>query len=229
MAVEAASCEIAVLDVVEAQRREIRKSATEQIKKVKERRDRELRKLDQVAAVLDRAAQEPARAGAGARRPSAKRRRRRRRPTPATAALERREAIYRYLLEQGRPVATGEIRRSLRISEFSTTTALKRLIEEGRIRRIGTGVATRYKTTVDAADGPDRQGSERGAVEGGTGQGRILATLEDRTSASLGELAQALREPEEKVRSECGRLIREGEICMGRRDGRPVYLRQGLG
>jgi hypothetical protein len=54
-----------------------------------------------------------------------------------------------------------------------------------------------------------------------------LATLEDRGSASLEELAQALRASREEIQKECGALIREEEIRMARRDGRAVYVSQG--
>ena len=127
------------------------------------------------------------------------------------------------MAEQAQPLALGEIRRQLSISEFSTRSALKRLIEERRVIRSGTGAMTRYATSGERSttSSPIQQ-----ARDIGTAQGRILAILEDRASASLAELAQALRMPAEEVRRECGALIREGEVRMARVNGRAVYLRQ---
>ena len=223
MAPESPSSRAAVLDVVGVQRRKIRQWASAGIKEVEERRDRELLRLDQVAAVfeVEEGNAEPA-AGSPAAR-AKPRRRRKKRATVAKAALERREAIFRHMAEQAQPLALGEIRRRLSISEFSTRSALKRLIEEGRVIRSGTGAMTRYATSGERSttSSPIQQ-----ARDIGTAQGRILAILEDRASASLAELAQALRMPAEEIRRECGALIREGEVRMARVNGRAVYLRQ---
>jgi len=216
MAAESPRSQAAVLDVVDVQRRKIWRWASAGIKEVEERRDRELSRLDRVAAIFgtEEGKAEPAAGGPAAR---AKPRQRRRKRATARAALERREAILRHMAEQARPLALGEIRQRLRISDFSTRSALKRLIQEGRVTRTGTGSMTRYAAS---AEGPARSGPTS------TPQGRILAILEDRASASLEELAQALRRPVEEVRRECGALIREGEVRMARSNGRPVYLRQ---
>jgi hypothetical protein len=231
MAAEATHSEAAVLDVVEAQRQEIRQSASAEIGKVEDRRDRELRRLDQVAAVFKSGAAGVARERSSSTRsapkPSRERLRRRKGRSAAAEARERREAIYRYLLEQGRPLAKGDIRQALRTTDFSTSSALKWLAQEGRVKRSGVGAATRYEARAEPA--PDGSGLALSALSEraqGSAQGRILTMLEDRGSASLSELAQALRTPLEQVRKECGALIREEEIAMARRDGQPVYALQ---
>jgi hypothetical protein len=228
---EATRSEAAVLDVVEAQRQEIRQSASADIGKVEDRRDRELRRLDQVAAVFGSgAASVPGKRSSTTRsapKPSSQRLRRRKGRSAAAEARERREAIYRYLLEQARPLAKGEIRQALRTTDFSTSSALKWLAQEGRVKRTGVGAATRYEAKPESP--PDDSGLAQSVLSAraqGSAQGRILTLLEDRGSASLSELAQALRTPLEQARKECGALIREEEICMARRDGQPVYALQ---
>jgi hypothetical protein len=230
MATEATRSEVAVLDVVEAQRQEIRQSASAEIGKVEDRRDRELRRLDQVAAVFGSGATSvPGKSSTtrSAPKPSRQRRRQKKRRSVAVEARERREAIYRHLLEQARPLAKGEIRQALRTTDFSTSSALKWLAQEGRVKRTGVGAATRYEAKPESpSDDSGFAQSVLSARAQGSAQGRILTILEDRGSASLSELAQALRTPLEQVRKECGALIREEEICMARRDGQPVYALQ---
>jgi Mn-dependent DtxR family transcriptional regulator len=228
MTVEVLRTQVAILDAVEVQRRELRQWTSEEIKKVKDRRDSELLHLDRVVAVFEGndVCTDTTHGSRVTHSKSASKRRRRKNQTAAMAACERREAVFRYLLEQARPVATGDIRRTLKISDFSIKSALKRLDQEGRVTRTGTGPTTRYEARADSPAVSDLVGSAASSSEQGTAQGRILTVLEDRGSASLGELAQALHAPAEQVRKECGALIREGEIRMARRDGRPVYVRQ---
>jgi DNA-binding IclR family transcriptional regulator len=143
--------------------------------------------------------------------------------TPA-AALERREGILRFVLEADHPVAAGEIREALNLSEHATRSALRRLVEDRELIRAGTGRASRYKPMPSA---PGSRAAAPVRLKQGTAQGIVLATIEDRGFASLEELRQATRLPEQEVLAICGGLIREGEIEMDRRNDRPVYIRKG--
>jgi hypothetical protein len=116
-----------------------------------------------------------------------------------------------------------EIRTALRFTEFSTRSALKRLIEEGKVVRTGARETTRYVARDDVAGSPATL-PERGPDDGGTLQGRLVELIADRGSASVEELAQALRVPREEIQATCGGLIREEEIRMASRGGRPVYV-----
>lgn len=224
LAIALPETESAVRKALDAERRKLQAWAAGVIRDIEDQRDHGLRRLDQVASALT----EEGKAMPGKASPAKSRRRRsgRGRPTVAALAEKRRQAIHRFLVEQDRPLALAEIRRLLRLSEFSTRSALKRLILEGMVIRTGTGSGTRYQAKPDAASalavdvGPPHNPLE------GTLQGRLLATLEDRGSASLEELAQAVRTPREEVERECGGLIREEEIRMARRNGRPVYVHQ---
>jgi predicted ArsR family transcriptional regulator len=182
--------------------------------------------LDRAASVLSEDHKSGPKATSGKRQKRGSRKRRS--PTAAAVAESRRQAMHRFLVEQGRPTAFSEIHRSLRLSEFSARSALKRLIAEGAVARVGTGSATRYQARSESlADSAPSAGARPLAQAQGTMQGRLLATLEDRGSASLEELAQAVRASREVIEKECGVLIREEEIRMARRDGRAVYVSQG--
>lgn len=215
--------EAAVRSALEAKRRELRSWAAVLIREIEDQRDLDLRCLDRAASAL-------CDDGMPKRSSPARKRRRSRAGAPTAAALaeKRCDAVQRFLVEQGRPLACAEIRRSLRLSEFSTRSALKRLVAKGAVTRTGTGSATRYRAmhtgVVPVEAGP---GSTPLHDARGTTQGRILATLEDRGLASAQELAEVVRASCEEVEKECGTLIREEEIHMARRGGRPVYVTQG--
>ncbi len=211
--------ESAVRKVLEAERRKLRAWAAGRVRDIESQRDRRLRGLDQVALALaegDEAAPKAAPA-------KQKRSRKKRGQTAAAIAERRRHAVHRFLVEQRRPLGLLEIRRALRLSEFSTRSALKRLIGEEIVLRIGTGSATRYEARPDGSGVPAGEQVPRPGGRG-TVQGRLLATIDDRGSASAEELAQAVRAPREEVQKECGALVREEEIQMARRDGRAVYV-----
>jgi hypothetical protein len=225
LAVALPDTESAVRRALEAERRKLRAWAISLIRDIEDQRDLGLRRLDRAASVL-------AEGDTGVSKASGKRKRRRSRkrrgPSAAAVAENRRQAMHRFLVEQGRPTAFSEIHRSLRLSEFSARSVLKRLMAEGAVARVGTGSATRYQARSESlADSVPGAGARPLAQRQGTMQGRLLATLEDRGSASLEELAQAVRASREEIEKECGALIREEEIHMARRDGRAVYVSQG--
>lgn len=207
----------AVRKFLDAERRKVRDWAAGIIKETHAQRDRALQRLDKTASTL----------GVLAPKVSASQRKSKRKRNRSAAALaaERREAILRFLLEQGRPMALREIRQALRLSEFSIRSALKRLVEERKVIRTGTGSATQYQARPDDSSmslGAPAPSPDPGAH--GTAQGRILTIVEDRGSASLEELAQATRLSSEQVERECGALILEGEMQMARPNGRSVYV-----
>ncbi len=220
VSIELPETEPAIHKALEVERRKLHVWAAGVVKDIEARRDRGLHRLDRVESALAgdaEAATKPTRIGA------AKRSRGRRGPTVVVQAERRRQAIHRFLVERGRALAFSEIRRAMRLSEFSTRSALKRLIEEGKVIRTGTRSTTRYAAKADGGD-PHSAVLEPGSGGAGTMQGRILELIDDRGSASAEELAQALRVPREEIQRTCGALVREEEIRMARRDGRPVYM-----
>jgi hypothetical protein len=214
MSAEPPPAAAAVLEALEGQRQEVRRWAFTSIKSVEDHRDRELSRLDRAAGILGGSTTAPTPAGSkrGDRKPP---RRKRARPGSAQSSHEKCEAVFRLLGERGAPLAKGEIRRALQITDFAAGRALRTLSEQGRVRRSGTGSATRYLL----------KGSTPGGVAAdSTVQGRILGLIAERAHATLEELAQALRLSTEVVRSECGVLLAEEEIRMDRRHGRSVYV-----
>jgi hypothetical protein len=202
----------AILRAVETERRKLTQWFAARVREIEAERDDKLAGLERVVYALD----PESTTAAKPRKPS----RSRKGKTPAKLAAERRGAIVRLLTERAKPLAAGEIHSALEITEFSTRSALKRLVSEGMVRRLGTGAATRYEAKLNRSLGDNSPAD--GAS--GTIQGRLLAIVQDRASASLDELSQATGAPPDEVRRACGALIAEGEIQMGRRDGRPVYV-----
>lgn len=201
----------AVRATFERQRTKIRRAADEAIKRIEVQRDRDIACLDRGEAGFEAGVSGKGRSSGGAAGP--KRPRRTRGTTPQKAALERREAVCRYLLEKGVSVAAAEICADLNLSSHEAGTALRRLLEEGRATRTGTGRGTRYAAKV-------KGGQARGAALGA----QIVETVGDRGTASLDELAQATGALRDEVAKVCGGLVRDGVLRMGRRDGRAVYL-----
>lgn len=202
----------AILKVIETERRKLGQWFSSRVREIEMERDGRLAALDRAGRALD---SEPTTAIKPEKRPRSKKAK-----TAAALAGEKRDAIVRLLGERAEPLALGEIHRALKISEFSTRSALKRLVSDGKIRRLGTGAATRYETSPSRSTG----GAWPTDGRSGTLQGRLLTVVQDRASASLEELAQAGGASPEEARRACGALIAEGEIQMGRRDGRPVYV-----
>lgn len=210
-----------VLEVVEAERKRINRSSATAIRAIEAERDHELKMLAQAAAVLGDSEANETPEPASRRAPK---RRRRERENPIEAARERRDAVYRYVSEKGGEISTAEIRSALRITTSSTAGALKRLCEEGRLNRTGIGSGTRYTAVPEGSEKNRTGGVRLREKESGTVQGRILSLVQDRGSVTPEELAQALHIPLEEVQRQCGSLIREEEIRMARRNGRPVYV-----
>lgn len=208
-----------VRKALETERRKLHAWAAGLVKEIEGRRDEALRRLDLSESALVADAKIVAKATPSrSRRTGGKRG-----PSVAVLAERRREAILRLLVEQGRAMSFSEIRTALRLSEFSTRSALKRLIEEGKVVRTGTRATTRYAARGEGAGSPAAL-SERGPDNGGTLEGRLMELIADRGSASAEELAQALRVPREEIQAACGGLVREEEIRMASRGGCPVYV-----
>jgi Fe2+ or Zn2+ uptake regulation protein len=211
----------AAREALERQATVVRDWANGEIRRVEGRRDEELRRLERAIVCLGGETREgpskPRRAPD--RRPKPRRRRASRAGTTPAAVGERREAVLRYLREQSRPLSRGEICRALRLTPHTVNTALNLLVKEGKAERVGSGAATRYKLASS--------GGRAHATGEATLQGRIVETLHERGWASLEELVQAIGVPREEVLRECGRLVKEEEIEMDRREGRAVYVCRG--
>ena len=217
-----------VIEAIDAAKREAREQAAVHIKEIEARLHAEIAKLDRAAAAMngndeaERGGQQ--RVVAAQRKP--KRRRLKRASTSAAAVAKRCEDVFRFIGESPEPVASGEIGRALGMSSHSVHTTLGRLLNEGRIARVGAHAATKYtlKRGLDGLGG--RPPGSRTSMSNGTLQGRIVETIEDRSSATAEELAQALGVPLDRIIDACGVLQAEGEIHMNSRNGRPVYVIQ---
>lgn len=209
---EVPSSRDAVLEFLEVQRSKVMRWRTTKVREVKLEAEKELAALEKVAGSLDQ--------DRGKRRPTAKRTRGKKGGTPAALAAGRRDAIARLLEERAEALAVAEIGRTLNLSEFSTRSAVRRLCEEGRAHRVGTGSSTRYRAGTSGDEPSEAPGAP-------TDAGRVLEVIRGRVSATLGEIAQATRIAEEEVRRICGGLIVDGEIEMGRRGDRKVYVARG--
>lgn len=205
---------------LQAQQRIVRDAAKQQIEEIEAARNSQLRQLENAIASLSEGEQ-------GEERPrptTGKRPRKATGKSPASTTpkdvRKRREAVFRYLVERGHEPGRGQICRDLDMTPDTVTTATKQLCKEGRIKRLGSGRATRYKATVSAARSA-RAGSSRPS---GTVPGLIVTTVRDRGYATLEELVQATGAPRDEVLRQCGILVAEEEIQMDRRDGRAVYI-----
>lgn len=210
--------DVAVRKFLEAERRRVREWSTSVVKEVHEQRDGALRRLEEAAGALGLSVLPKVTSTSRARS------KKHSKPTAAALAAERRAAIHRFLSERGIPLAFREIQTALRLSDFSTRSALRRLVEEGLVIQTGVGSSTRYQARTDGSAGSQASRSDSPSPQGGTTQGSLLAIIEERSLASLEELGQATGLPADEVERECGALIREGEIRMARSNGRPVYV-----
>ncbi len=210
--------DVAVRKFLEAERRRIREWSSSVVKEVHEQRDSALRRLEEVAGTLGLSV--PPKATSTSRAHSKKQSK----PTAAALAAERRVAVHRFLSERGIPLAFREIQTALRLSDFSTRSALRRLVEEGMMVQTGVGSSTRYQARMNGSASSKASRPDSPLSQEGTAQGSLLAIIEERSFASVEELGQATGLPTDEVERECGTLIREGEIRMARSNGRPVYI-----
>lgn len=207
----------------ESLRRELRtviEVADTEIAARESRRDLDAGRIELALAALDGAVltSPPRRDSTASTRPSGRRKRRRRGGAATTPAAvnERREAVHRYLLELDRSSSLGEIRAALNMTPHTVSTALGLLCDERKVRRAGTGPATRY----EAVDKPP-------VSREATLQGVIVATVKERGWVSADELAQVTGASTDVIERECGTLIVEEVIRMETREGRPVYVSVG--
>lgn len=218
-----------VLEAIDAGRRGVREEEAARIKEIEAWREAELAKLERARAALTGDEGEAERDGSqrpAPERRKLKRRRSRRASTSAASVTKRREDVSRLIGEGAEPIASGEIGRMLDMSSPAVHTALRQLLKERRIVRVGVHAATKYtlRRGLDGARG--RPSGEPASRLGGTLQGGVVETIEDRSSATAEELAQALRVPLNQIVDVCGALQAEDEIQMSSRNGKPVYVIQ---
>jgi|GEM_PF-3201294 len=211
-----------VVEAIDAEKREVGEEATRRIREIEASRDLDLNRLERARRALVDSEIALGKTGSAITNPSSapKRRRRRKRPsTSAESVAGRREAVFRQIGEQAGPVASGELARALDMSPHSVQFAVRQLLKERRIVRLGSSSNTRYDIraglSTEAAGALERQG---------TLQGRIVMTIKDRGYASPEELGQAIGEPVDRVLEVCAALQAEEEIRMNRHGGRAVYV-----
>jgi hypothetical protein len=214
-----------VLQVIDAKRAETRRRAEREISALEARCEADLGKLDRAeralvgggnASASDRPKPTPTQS-----RPKPKGRVRRRGLSPAspTELAARCEKVARLIEESKSKLSFGEIAHGLGLTGHKTRAAILILRKEGRIKQEGTGSGTRYVLAHPGAGRLSKQPPTQGTIDE-----RIVAVLEDRHRASREELAQALREPLDRVVDACGRLQREERIRMERYNDKPVYM-----
>jgi hypothetical protein len=207
----------AVLAAVEARRQQIREQADWAIQGIEAKRDDELAELNLEAMTVS-----TEEAPTPKPRPKPKSRKGTKVNSPA-AAKERAERLATYLTEKGESVTGPEAREATGLSVVEFSTAVKRLEKEGRLTRTGKQQFSRYEATGAKASSESVKPPPVPAANAGTLQGRILAKVEADAFLTLDELVEATGANSEEVLRECGLLIREGEIRMERRSGRPGY------
>lgn len=218
----------AVLAAVEARRQQIREQAAWAIQGIEAKRDAELAELD-----IDTSTEASTPAPAPSPSPASPKRRQKKAstsPSPA-AAMKRREDVHRFIHDQGGEVAPKIVREALGMSENTFRKAATRLVEAGALRKIGERQFTRYESIKSPGSAPaaapagkaGRQEPERDG-RGQTLGGRILADVTYTGGSSEDELAERLECTPDEIRTECGNLIREGEIRFERWDGKNVYV-----
>lgn len=153
-------------------------------------------------------------------------RRTRGKKTAAEQAAANRELIVTRLQQRGGRMSPEAIKVEVPMTQAQATAAFKKLVGEGRVRRHGPTTRPEYEVAEDAdvpqSDSP--VGEQRATTEQGTSGGRILNLIKANEGASEEELAERLDLLAEEVRSECGKLLREGEIRFARRDGQNIYV-----
>jgi hypothetical protein len=207
---EAPDATTAILAAIDDQRERIRSWA-----------DAEMTRLDRAAAALGKpkAATPPA-----ARKAPPKRTRN---TTSHVEAAKRREAVLAFLVERGGMVPSREIREAVGISKEPMRTAVKRLEEEGKVRRRGSRQTTEYGAVGSGAPLAERAAAAVGKAPGpddGTLQGRVLSKVQAGGFVSHASLLESTGASEADLRRATGLLIREEEIRMERREGQPGYI-----
>lgn len=144
--------------------------------------------------------------------------------TPAAVA-KRRQSVLRFLSEQGKPLASGKIRDTLRLSPHTTSTALRSLLDEGKVERVGEGAGSRYRATKGPKEtlGSSSATTAQPIVDE-TMSRLMVSVIEDRGYASLEELHQATGFAAADILTGCGGLVHDGVLRMERRNGRGVYV-----
>jgi hypothetical protein len=136
------------------------------------------------------------------------------------AAAKRRGEYHRFLLENGRSTP-GQLRAAFPdTGAKALRAAIKRLEEEGKVRRKGQPKRPLYEAVGEPGGQETLESLE------GTLGGRLLGFIQENDGATLAQLMAATGVTEQEVRAECGRLIREGEIRFERRGDDLLYVPQ---
>lgn len=218
----------ALHEAVLADRRRTEEWAAAEHARIKSLCEARLSRIDRAVDALGRPTVKAAGAAKERTRSTARSRRRskRRRPmsTSPSAVAERRKSVHRFLLESEKPLPIGEIRRSLGLSEHAAYTALRTLVNEGLVERVGAGAGSRYRATqVRATQLATRAQAAEREVDDAARQ-ILLSVVKERGYASLDELRQATGLANDEILLVCGALVREGVLQMERRKGRGVYV-----
>lgn len=213
-----------VVEAIDAEKREVGEQAAHRIKEIEALRDLDLDRLERARRTLLEGGTASGRPAPETVAPPSIQKRRRRRKRPSTSAgsvAKRREDVFRQISEGAEPTASGELARALDMSPHSVQGAIRQLLKERRIVRLGSSASTRYAIraglSTRAVGGPERRG---------TLHGRVVTTITDRGYASAEELGQAVGEPVDRVLEICAALQAEEEIRMSRQGGRAVYVLQ---
>lgn len=215
----------AVRREIEAQRRRVWGAFEAEVRRAEADRDDMLQRLKGAVIALDGPAPRFAEEGSaeGSAPPQPKRQRRRRGGRSRVEVRKRREGVFRELVERDAAVGPIQVSRALNVSIGMARNDLKRLCEEGKAVRVGSGADTAYEAKAKrSAAGPTLPASDSSRL--GTPEGRVLGAIQDRDGVSPDDVSQTTGISLEGVRRICGGLIAEEEIYIDRRDGRMMYF-----
>lgn len=218
LTIEPPDTESAIRESLGAERRRLQTWTEQQVKVIEKLRDRNLTQLDRTVDLLSEGfSAQPKSPGSSKSR---SRRKHASRCTPAQFET-RLKALYRFLLEKGKPMPSSDIRRALNLTQSQALRALSRLIDDGNVRRIGIGSAMKYEAKPGKPNRMELTNRTAGAeLSLGT---RMLQVIQGKGEATPDELAREFRVPFEHVQRSCSKLVSEDEIAVDTRGGRRVY------
>jgi transposase len=152
-------------------------------------------------------------------------------PGPASSrAVEQaqRDERVHAILRSGGEISSGEVAKTIEISDSQANTSLKRLEKAGKATRTGQARWTRWSAAEGerqaVSEGPgEREVGNAEVSKDGSLEGRILQSCMV-APATLPELIERMA-PEEPVRTRTavGGLVRERELRTNHKNGQTVY------
>jgi hypothetical protein len=147
----------------------------------------------------------------------------------AVAKAARQDEVLEALRLLGEPASSGQVAGSTDLTQNQASYALKDLAERGKCIRTGHGRHTLYRlpdeTRAPATPAADRNRPNGADLNGRTGtlEGRVLAWLQVNPNSSGPAIGIAVETPLNDLRPVLGKLMREGDVRTGHKNGETVY------